>query len=106
MRSGRLRNRIEVVKQAGRDSFGGISDEYELVAKIRAEIKVLTDVESASNRVSNNLTTEFKVRYNRRIEKPTADMFIRFKDEYYDIISVINFRELNKFMTITAVKRG
>jgi SPP1 family predicted phage head-tail adaptor len=105
MRAGRMRNRLKVVKDSDkRNSFGEVEGK-ELVKEIWCEVNVKSSTDNNSNRTGNNTITEFKTRYNKSIINPTSDMFIIFKGCEYDITSVINYREENKHLIITATKR-
>lgn len=106
MRSGRLRSRVKILKPEGRNSFGEVSEKSIVIANKFCEVNVISDTEITGDRRTSNKTLEFKTRYSKQIECPSSDMFIEFKGECYDIISVINYRELNKWLTIRATKRG
>lgn len=107
MRSGRLRDRVKILKQTTeRNDFGELLDEYCLVAEKYCETKVISDNESSSNRTGSTETLEFTTRYSKQIEKTTSDMFIEFEGCYYDIVSVIDYRRLKKRLIIKAVLRS
>lgn len=107
MINGKLRHRIQVVKPAGiRNSFGEITDDIVLVATKYAGIRVISDSENGTNRIGSNNITEFKIRYDQSLENPSNDMYILFKNKEYDITSVINYNEMNIFLTIKATLRS
>ncbi len=55
-----------------------------------------------AQRIRPELTYKITTRYHRGI---TPDMFIRFKDRYFNIISVINVKERNEMLEIICTEK-
>ncbi|MCX4298094.1 MAG: phage head closure protein [Lachnospiraceae bacterium] len=55
-----------------------------------------------AQRVRPELTYKITTRYHKGI---TPDMFIKFKDRYFNIISVINVRERNEMLEIICTEK-
>lgn len=107
VRSGRLRNRMQLWKSAGvRDSFGAITNEKERIGVFWCSIDN-TKNETVGNDVRQNQNRiVIETRYNKLLETPTNDMYIVFKGNEWDIEGVINPRFVNERLLITCVLRG
>mgnify|MGYP002509545635 FL=1 len=55
-----------------------------------------------AQRIRPELTYKITTRYHRGI---TPDMFIRFKDRYFNIVSVINVKEKNEMLEIICTEK-
>ena len=55
-----------------------------------------------AQRVRPELTYKITTRYHKEV---TPDMFIRFKDRYFDIVSIINVREQNAMLEIICTEK-
>lgn len=56
-----------------------------------------------AQRIRPELTYKVTTRYHKGI---TPDMFIQFKNQYFQIISIINVRERNEMLEIVCIKKG
>lgn len=55
-----------------------------------------------AQRIRPELTYKITTRYHKGI---TPDMFIKFKDRYFQIISIINVREHNEMLEIICIEK-
>ena len=55
-----------------------------------------------AQRIRPELTYKITTRYHKGI---TPDMFIKFKDRYFEIISIINVRERNEMLEIICTEK-
>lgn len=55
-----------------------------------------------AQRIRPELTYKISTRYHKGI---TPDMFIRFKDRYFQIVSIINVRERNEMLEIICTEK-
>lgn len=55
-----------------------------------------------AQRIRPELTYKITTRYHKGI---TPDMFIRFKDRYFQIVSIINVRERNEMLEIICTEK-
>lgn len=105
--AGRYRHRIKILKRTSeRDKYGGSTDTMEQISYPWCAVKPLSDVEDSGEITVGQLKLEFEIRYSKSLENPTSDMFLTFKGEEYDIISVLNHLELNEKLKIIAIKRN
>jgi len=107
VRAGRMRHRIEVVRDTGsRDEFGGSTNEREVVATPWCSLRVLSEVEDDGRHTGIGQTMiEFTIRYSKSLENPTSDMYVIFKGKEYDITGVVNHLELNEKLIISTRER-
>ncbi|MDE6984778.1 MAG: phage head closure protein [Lachnospiraceae bacterium] len=56
-----------------------------------------------AQRIRPELTYKVTTRYHKEI---TPDMFIRYKDRYFNIVSVINVRERNEMLEIICTEKS
>lgn len=104
--AGRYRHRIKILKQADvRDEYGGFTVSRIQVANPWCRVTPLTDIEAVGSTTEGQLLTEFEIRFSKSLENPSSDMFLEFKNDEYDIISVINHLELNEKLKILAKRR-
>ena len=55
-----------------------------------------------SQRIRPELTYKITTRYPKEV---TPDMFIKFKDRYFQIVSIINVRERNEMLEIVCTEK-
>lgn len=55
-----------------------------------------------AQRIRPELTYKITTRYHKEV---TPDMFIKYKDRYFNIISVINVRERNEMLEIVCIEK-
>jgi SPP1 family predicted phage head-tail adaptor len=55
-----------------------------------------------AQRIRPELTYKITTRYHKEI---TPDMFIKFKNRYFSIVSIINVRERNEMLEIVCTER-
>lgn len=55
-----------------------------------------------AQRIRPELTYKITTRYHKGI---TPDMLIRFKDRYFQIVSIINVRERNEMLEIVCIEK-
>lgn len=55
-----------------------------------------------AQRIRPELTYKITTRYHKEI---TPDMFIKFKERYFEIVSIINVREENKMLEIICTEK-
>lgn len=55
-----------------------------------------------AQRIRPELTYKVTTRYHKDI---TPDMFIRFKDRYFQIVSIINVKERNEMLEIVCIEK-
>ena len=55
-----------------------------------------------AQRIRPELTYKITTRYYKEI---TSDMFIKFKERYFEIVSIINVRERNEMLEIICVEK-
>ena len=104
--SGYLNRRVVILKLTEiQDEVGQLIQEYTLVQMPWTRIITKTDVEASASRVTNNATMTFIMRYSKSLENPSSTLYLGFKKQIYDIVSVINVNELNERMEVTAVRR-
>jgi len=105
--AGRYRHRIKILKDDGtRDEYGGSNGIRTQIANPWCRVLPLADVEHNSDvRTSGQELLEFEIRYSKSLENPTSDMFLEFKSQEYDIITALNYLELNEKIRIVAKKR-
>lgn len=112
VRSGRMRHRIKIIKDAVdengdllRDEFGGLTGEKTVVAFPWCKVRHISDAEDEGTKTTGQYIIEFEIRYSKSLENPDSDMYILFKDVEYDIISAINLYELNEKLVMMAKTR-
>ena len=104
--SGYLNRRVVILKLTEtQDEVGQLIQEYTLVQMPWTRIITKTDVEASASRVTNNATMTFIMRYSKSLENPSSTLYLGYKKQIYDIVSVINVNELNERMEVTAVRR-
>lgn len=104
--SGYLNKRVVILKLTKtQDDTGQLIQEYTLVQMPWTRVITKTDVEASASRVTNNATMTFIMRYSKSLENPNSTLYLGFKKQIYDIVSVINVNELNERMEVTAVRR-
>lgn len=92
MNPGELNKRITIQKpDNAQDSFGQLVENWKDVATVWASISPLVGREFfAAETVNSEVTHKVKIRYRQGI---TPDMRVKFRDRYFSIQSVINFKE-------------
>lgn len=55
-----------------------------------------------AQRIRPELTYKITTRYHKGI---TPDMFIKFRDRYFEIVSIINVRERNEMLEIVCIEK-
>lgn len=55
-----------------------------------------------AQRIRPELTYKITTRYHKEV---TPDMFIKFKDRYFQIVSIINARERNEMLEIVCTEK-
>ena len=55
-----------------------------------------------AQRIRPELTYKITTRYHKEV---TPDMFIKFKDRYFQIVSIINVRERNEMLEIVCTEK-
>ncbi len=107
VRAGRLRHRLEVYRPTNeRDEFGTVTAARELVGRFWCDAKNMSNETLIGDIRQNQDTVEFTTRYNKQLGDIKNDMFIEFKGNEFDILSVVNPRLLNEYIVIRCVKRG
>lgn len=77
--------------------------EMEEVKTIWAGIEPMRGREyQEAQRIRPELTYKVTTRYHKEV---TPDMFIKYKDRYFNIISVINVRERNEMLEIVCTEK-
>ncbi len=77
--------------------------EMEEVKTIWAGIEPMRGREyQEAQRIRPELTYKITTRYHKEV---TPDMFIKYKDRYFNIISVINVRERNEMLEIVCTEK-
>lgn len=106
VRAGRYRERMEVMADAGkRNEFNGSTNERVVVQKPWCKVRVVSDNENSGEKTVSQPILEFEIRYSKSLENPSSDMFVVYRKNEYDIISVINQYMLNEKLLIMAKKR-
>lgn len=106
VRAGRYRNRIQIVKDAEkRNKYGGSTNERVVVQAPWCKTEVISNNENSGTKDVSQLIIEFEMRYSKSLENPEGDMYILFKGQEFDIISVINPYELNEKLKIMGKRR-
>lgn len=104
--AGRYRHRIQIVKLSDqRDEYGGLTKERVQVSKPWCRVTPMADVENVGTATVGQALMEFEIRYSKSLENPSSDMFLIFKGKEYDIVTVLNFLELNEKLKIMAKVR-
>jgi len=104
--SGKYRHRIKIyTNSSARDVYGGLDNTRTLIANPWCKLRVLADVEVSGLTTQGQTRIEFEIRYSRSCIELTSDMFLVFKTNEYDIISIINPDEINEKLLITAKRR-
>jgi head-tail adaptor len=107
VRSGRLRNRLELWKKVGtRDKFGAITNEKERIGIYWCNIDNVSNNTIGGDVRQNQDQMMFETRYNRTLEKVDQNMYIVFRGVEYSIDSVLNPRYLNEKLLIECTARG
>ena len=87
-------------------AYGGVATTWADVATVWAAVK-FPGVKSGETYIADQqvvmTNTVFIVRYRDNF---TAKDRIEFKDEYYDILSIGEFRDRNRYLRIEALKRS
>lgn len=105
--AGEFRHRLEVWKLTEeRDEFGAITNSKVLVGSYWCKAIHESNKEVGDQLKRSQQGVIFIIRFNTELEQPTNDMYIRFKGEEWDIVSVINPIMLNEKLVITCVDRG
>lgn len=107
MRTGLMRNQIEIwdTKKTVNE-YGIESETKELFLTCPAAVKHISNTTVGDNNLSFVCTVEFTIRYNRYFKAPTNSMYILWDGQEWDITNHNNYYSLNKFITLTAVKRS
>ncbi len=107
VRAGRLRNRVELMRLTqSKDKYGAVTDIKTSVGVYWCESNQLSSVKSDGSLRQNQNEVEFTTRYNKSFDNVDQSMFLNFRGDEYEILSVINPRLLNERLVITAVRRG
>lgn len=99
MNIGRLRHRITLQKQRNRPSdYGAAVAEWHDVHHVWAEVKPLSGREYFANaQIQSDITTQIWLRYLPDVD---STMRVVFGGQLYDIVSVINYKSLNKTLLL------
>ncbi len=77
--------------------------EMEVVKTVWASVEPVRGREyQEAQRIRPELTYKITTRYHKEV---TPDMFIKYKDRYFNIISVINVRERNEMLEIVCTEK-
>lgn len=107
MRTGLLRNQIEIWDTTKTlNEFGVEVESKELFLACPAAVKHLTNQVVGETTKGFNVTIEFTIRFNRQFKAPNNSMYILWDGQEWDIVNHNNYYSLNKFITLTAVKRS
>ncbi|MGL4843932.1 MAG: phage head completion protein [Aeromonas veronii] len=107
MRAGLLRQQIEIWdSKISINEFGIQEHQKEMFLQCPAATKFIKNEEAGKDTISTNTVVEFTIRHNRYFKTPTKSMFIRWDGAEWDIIHTDNYFSLNKYVTLTAVKRS
>ena len=99
MNIGRLRHRIRLQKQRNRPSdYGATIAEWLDVHHVWAEVKPLSGREYfAEAQIQSEVTTQIWLRYLPNVD---STMRVVFNEQIYEIVSVINYKLLNKTLLL------
>ena len=107
MRIGMLREKIEIWDTKKTINEYGIEvDNKDLFLACHSAVKHINNAVVGDTTQSFNITVEFTIRFNRYYKNPNNSMFVIWDNQEWDIINNSNFYSLNKFITLTAVKRN
>lgn len=99
MNIGRLRHRIKIQKQRYRPSdYGATIAEWHDLHNVWAEVKPLSGRELfVAQQVQAETSAQIWLRYLADVD---TTMRVEFNGRFYQILSVINYRELNKSLIL------
>lgn len=102
-----MREQIEIwntIKSV--NEYGIESEKKELFLAVPAAVKYVNNTTVGDNNLSFVTTLQFTIRYNRYFNAPNNSMYIVWDGQEWDIVNHDNYYSLNKFITLTAVKRS
>ncbi len=106
VRAGRLRDRLELMQLTQlKDEYGAVIDTKSKLGVYWCESNQLSSSKTDGTLRQSQSVVEFTTRYNRYIGSIDPSMFISFRGDEYEILSVLNPRLLNEFLVITAKRR-
>lgn len=99
MISGRLRHRARIEKLTGTvNSFGEEEQSWELHKSVYCSIEPVTGRENFTADQRNlQISHKITLRYQEGI---TGKMRVCFKNRYYNIESILNHRQINKYLIL------
>lgn len=104
MNPGKLNKRIQIIEYIDKPNKNGfISKKKEsVVISLYASIKSLKGTEFIqAMAIQAESTKVFKCRYSRKLEETDAtSMYVKYKNKVYNIKSIINENEENKYLII------